>query len=432
MGIGRSNAWSLFAAACALVPGFFFPFVVSFSLDDSASDSLLLVFSIVPVLNSVFGIAVELSSTVFHAKSGKNRFAWCFRKYYLPVISFAIVLSILVALVLELVYRIISPWPESTVFAGYVVLLSPFVSVPAAVVAGRLIAMDRSAIAVSSQVLRMGVPLAVLIIFDGPSIAYMAGALVVGEASRWVVLLVANRSCISRKESARLFGDSRSDQSSMRPLRGISWQILSAATGQTGPVTDRFFLVRGEAGFITTYDVADKLFYATVQLVTWGMLVPATGRWARLERGSGLESWSKVARDLFKIILFSVCLAGLSILVLLLGLLQLNVPPAVARGGVWASILLLSLPFAILISGCSRLFVVAGRADIMFRLAIVSIVGNALLDYLFFLVMGPIGVPVATVCLRFALGFVYFGVARDVVKSYVAVVGQTSGSARSV
>ena len=47
MGIGRSNAWSLFAAACALVPGFFFPFVVSFSLDDSASDSLLLVFSIV-------------------------------------------------------------------------------------------------------------------------------------------------------------------------------------------------------------------------------------------------------------------------------------------------------------------------------------------------------------------------------------------------
>jgi Na+-driven multidrug efflux pump len=69
----------------------------------------------------------------------------------------------------------------------------------------------------------------------------------------------------------------------------------------------------------------------------------------------------------------------------------------------------------------------------MFRLAIVSIVGNALLDYLFFLVMGPIGVPVATVCLRFALGFVYFGVARDVVKSYVAVVvGQTLGSARSV
>jgi Na+-driven multidrug efflux pump len=110
-----------------------------------------------------------------------------------------------------------------------------------------------------------------------------------------------------------------------------------------------------------------------------------------------------------------VCLAGL-----VPGLL----PASWGQGFLWGAIVMLSLPAHVFNVVGTRLLVVARRQRWMLAIAIATAVLNAVLDVVFFVLLGPVGIVVATVLLRWTMAGVYLVLLRT-------AVPQTIGRERS-
>nr|MBA2324842.1 hypothetical protein [Pseudonocardiales bacterium] len=90
----------------------------------------------------------------------------------------------------------------------------------------------------------------------------------------------------------------------------------------------------------------------------------------------------------------------------------------------WGALVMLSLPAHLFNVVGTRLLVIGRRPRPMLWIAVATAVLNAALDALFYLLLGPVGIVVSTVVLRWTMAAVYLRLLRTVVP---ATIGQESG-----
>ncbi|NKR41056.1 hypothetical protein GS503_09320 [Rhodococcus hoagii] len=401
------------SAVLAMLPGFVLPFVVATRLDQASSDTFLLVVSIALVLINVLGNAIEINSVVFHARVSTAD-QWAARTaYYRSVLLFAGATVLTVGVGLVALYALDSGKPSDVWICGSVILVAPMVGAVSSILAGRLIAAGQSSSAIATQVVRMGTPLAVVVALPMVSVLGLVCAYLAGEVLRLTILCALVRRTPQPMDGAKVAAESDS-----APAKGLVWQSLSAATAQSGPVTDRIFLNGAPAGSITAYEIADKFFFAALQFLNLTFLVARVGEWAKYTREDGKTARRAISRGITSLTMAGsvVALAGSSACLVVV---WMEIVPTQWRSGVmWAAVLFLSLPFSLLSYAAVRLLVIVGRSELLIRFAVANAIANAVLDYIAFLVWGPIGVPIATAVLRVFTCAAYFVVIRRQLRTY--------------
>ena len=184
-------------------------------------------------------------------------------------------------------------------------------------------------------------------------------------------------------------------------------------------MTDRVFLAGAPAGSLTAYEMADKLFFAATQFLNLGFLVRRMSGWSRLPSVPVAEGRLRLRRDLTVL----VGVAGVTALLVLGGALVASrltfLPSAWHQGLVWAAILSVSLPM-IMVSMCGgRLLIIGRRQHLLIRLSAISVAANAVLDWIFFGIFGPVGIPVATVLVRTLSAVLYLIVVRRAIQGII-------------
>jgi Na+-driven multidrug efflux pump len=86
---------------------------------------------------------------------------------------------------------------------------------------------------------------------------------------------------------------------------------------------------------------------------------------------------------------------------------------------VWAAILAPSLPMLVIGMCGGRLLIIARRQYLLIRLSATSVAANALLDWVFFGILGPVGIPVATVLVRTLSAVLYLIVVRRAIRGFI-------------
>jgi hypothetical protein len=90
-------------------------------------------------------------------------------------------------------------------------------------------------------------------------------------------------------------------------------------------------------------------------------------------------------------------------------------PESWGQGFLWGAIVMLSLPAHVFNVVGTRLLVVARRQRWMLAIAVATAVLNAVLDAIFFVLLGPVGIVVATLLLRWTMAGVYLVLLRTAV-----------------
>lgn len=421
----RRDLLTSVAALVALVPGFVLPFVVSLQLGAERADRALLASSIGMSIGAVIGNAIEVNSIVEFGRllgQGKGASRAAQRAYQLKILRFAAVVVPPAGVALALVYGWNAADRDDFYGLAAVFLLVPATTAISSVKAGQVIAAGGASVSILVQSLRTVVPLALVLIWPGVPLVLFAAGFCLGELARLLVLTVA-----ARRLTAHL---SVVDE----PLghRGLFWQSASLATTQSGPVTDRAFLNTAPAGAISSYEMADKLFYAGLQFVNAALLTRRVARWAQvgsLPAGQGARA---IRRDLWVLGVGAAVVAALGALVCVVTLVVFPIPSAWRPGLLWAVILLVSLPMAVLNAAAARLFVIGGRQSLLIRFSLGFTAANAAFDAAFFLWLGAIGIPIATVMARFLATLLYLGVALRSVLPNLSRTAPVAGPERRV
>ncbi|MGI3784348.1 MAG: hypothetical protein ACRYG2_26610, partial [Janthinobacterium lividum] len=271
-----------------------------------------------------------------------------------------------------------------------VLCVLPVIGTFSSIRSGQLIALGRSATAISVQALRTAVPMVLALCWSRAPLWVLAAGYVTGEVLRLLVL----------SSAARRLGTDLAVTDDDVDHRGLLWQSASLATAQSGPATDRAFLNSGPAGSIASYEIADKVFYAGLQVVNSGFLLRRLGQWSQLVTRDPHAVRAMLRRELGVFGAISTVCAVLGIAVCWLALTFAPIPDAWRTGIVWASIILVSMPMSAIGTACARLFVIGGRASLLVRFSIGFTLANAGLDALGFALLGVIGIPIATVVAR--------------------------------
>lgn len=409
---GRDGATSV-AAVFALLPGFAFPFVASWSIGPTASDRLLLAVSVAITLIGVVGSAIEANtvSEVGRASAaGAAPGRAALRPYERRVLRFAGLVTLLVGGGLIALYSVGVGERRSFVLLAALVLVVPLLGALASVRSGELIAHGVVTPTILLQSSRMLVPLVVVLAWRGAPLAAVAAGYVLGEAVRLTALSAAVR---RRRRHEDVTGQPD------LPTRGLIWQAASSLTAQGGPVTDRVFLAGAPTGSLSSYEMADKLFFAATQFLNLGFLVRRLAGWSRLPFVPVAEGRALLRRDLRALALVSGAVA-LLVLGGALTATTLTFLPATWRQAFgWAAILSLSVPMVVAGLCGGRLLIIARRQQLLIRLSAVSVTANALLDWLFFELLGAVGIPLATVAVRTVSALLYLVVVRRALAGFV-------------
>src|SRR5690606_11769895 len=177
---------------------------------------------------------------------------------------------------------------------------------------------------------------------------------------------------------------------------GLVAQASSSGVTQLGPAVDRLFLSSSGAGAISSYEIADRLMYAGAQFVNMAFLVRRVGAWARLPTMVAGEAASLLRRDGAVLGLVTVVLTAGGALVCLAGPASGLLPASWAQGFLWGAIVMLSLPAHVFNVVGTRLLVVARRQRWLLGISVATAVLNAALDGLLFVLLGPVGIVVAS------------------------------------
>ncbi len=403
----RRDAVTSASALAALLPGFLFPFVLARIVGTGTSDLFLLATSASLTLTSIIGSAVEMHSmsevgrTLGRGVVADRRSS---RSYERRILLFVLVTTLVLGPALVALYSLSGPPSAEFWLVSMTVLLVPAVGGMAAIRSGHIIAHGKAAIAIALQSTRSMPPLVVVVAWPQVPLLGLALAFVAGELIRFVALTVVAR---------RLEGSKKAESVDLQTT-GLISQSAATATANGSPVTDRFFLA-GHAGGITAFEIADKLFFAASQFLNFGFLVRRVGHWSRLPVREPATGKALLRTD-------SVALLVVTSIVALLGALGLAVAPNVlpipnewGTGLAWTAILFVSIPMSMGITVISRLLIIARRQKLLFKLSFMSFAINALFDWVLFIALGPIGIPVATVIARTLALVGYALVARRVV-----------------
>jgi hypothetical protein len=122
--------------------------------------------------------------------------------------------------------------------------------------------------------MRSLVPALLMMAWPGAPLWLVAAALPLGEAARAGVLAVALRRL--RRDQAG------TERSGGLTAYGLWAQATSQGVTQLGPAVDRLFLTSAGTGYISSYEMSDRLMYAATQLFTMTFLYRRLAGWAQL------------------------------------------------------------------------------------------------------------------------------------------------------
>lgn len=378
-----------------MLPGFALPFVLSAVVGQNVSDPFFLAVSVALVLSNVLGNTIELNSVVQFGRALSRSGSISrseLRAYRRKIRIFAAIATVTVGPALICIY-FFSMVPEKRldfVTVAVISLVVPLLGGEASSRSGHLMACNKQEIAILLQSMRSVLPLLLVLSWPTVALAFVAASMVLGEFLRLLVLSVLTRRLMLAPRGARA------------PLatRGLVIQSLSTSAAQFGPVADRMFLSSAPSGSVTAYELADKLFFAGVQFLNLSFLVSHVRGWAQLRAVEPVEGRRRVKRDFGLLILFSGSASGVAILLLQFAPLGITVPTEWKVGLLWAQILLLSLPMALVSMACSRLLVVADRQHLLLWFASSTTLVTVGLDFVAYQLLGPLGIPIAAVCVR--------------------------------
>lgn len=398
-------------AIVAMLPGFALPFVLSAAVGQKASDPFFLAVSVALVLSNVVGNTIELNSVVQFGRalslSGSISRSEL-RSFRRKIRIFALLAVLAVGPVLIGVYFVTLPSHSRVEFltVAAITLAVPLIGGEASSRSGHLIACRKQELAIFMQSMRSVVPLLLVLVWPAAPLAFVAASMVLGELIRLLVLSLLSRNLNVAPRGA------------LAPLatKGLVTQSLSTSTVQLSPVADRMFLSNAPIGSLTAYELADKVFFAGVQFLNLGFLVNRVRMWSHLRSMNTFEGKRHLRRD-FKILLgFSAAASALAIALLQGAPLLFDVPSEWRLGLFWAQLALVSLPMSVVGMACSRLLVIADRQDLLIWVAVGITVGTVIFDFIGFIFLGAIGIPIAAICVR------TLGAAIQVILAWKALV----------
>ena len=321
----------------------------------------------------------------------------------------------LVVPALAIAYAVGSPARGEFIVLVCAVAPAPILAAVASILSGECIARGGATVPIAVQAMRTLLPAVLLAVWwDAPLVA-VAAMLPAGEAARAVILTVAARRLRARQAGA--------EDAALTPF-GLVAQALSSGVTQLGPAVDRLFLSASGAGSVSSYEIADRLMYAASQFVNMAFLVRRVGAWARLPTMAAGDAAALLRRDGRVLGIVTAVLTAGGALVCLAGLASELLPASWGQGFLWGAIVMLSLPAHVFNVVGTRLLVVARRQRWMLGIAAATAVLNAVLDVAFFVLIGPIGIVVATVLLRWTMAGVYLVLLRTAVPQ---TIGQERG-----
>ena len=406
----RSDVLTSGVAALVLFPGFAFSFVLSWLVGTARSDELLLAASVSLTLTNVVGNAIEANSVAEMGRligRGLPPGRAVLRSYARRIFLFALASCVAVGAPLTIVYAFRRPDPLTFSALAATMLLMALVGGVSSAFSGLLIAHGKVALPISLQSLRTIVPIVLVFAWPTAPLFVYAGGFVLGELARLTVLSRAARRLPTSEAADAL------------PTRGLVWQSASALTAQSGPVTDRIFLAQSPVGSLSAYEMADKLFFAASQVVNLGLVVRRLSRWARLPSYEPAVGKAMIRKDFAILLAVNVVVGLLGSGACLLASTFDFLPRAWIQGLQWGSILFLSMPFSLCISCGGRMLIIARRQRLLVWFAATFAVCNALADWLFFVLLGPIGIPIATAIVRLISAVLYLIVVTRLLPSLI-------------
>jgi hypothetical protein len=402
----------LHTAAAAIIgslPGFTLPFVAALVLEPGDSDLLLLAMSVAITVSVIVSSAVELTTIAEYGRvlgRDRNPAPGALRDYRRRVLLFATALTVLVVPALAIAYAIGSPARGEFVALVCAVAPAPLLAAIASILSGECIARGGPTVPIAVQAMRTLLPAVLLAVWWDAPLVVVAAMLPAGEAARAVVLGVAVRRLRDQQAGA--------EDGALTPF-GLVAQALSSGVTQLGPAVDRLFLSASGAGAVSSYEIADRLMYAAAQFVNMAFIVRRVGAWARLPTMVPGDAAALLRRDGRVLGIVTAVLTVGGALVCLAGLASGLLPESWAQGFLWGAIVMLSLPAHVFNVVGTRLLVVARRQRWMLAIAAATAVLNAVLDTIFFFAIGPVGIVVATLLLRWTMAGVYLVLLRSAV-----------------
>jgi hypothetical protein len=406
----KKDLASAVAAIVGSLPGFTLPFVAALVLSPQASDVLLLAISIAVTQSVIVSSAAELTTVAEYGRMLGRRVeptAAALRAFRWRVLRFALLLTVVVTPVLAFAYSARSTDRGEFVALVCAVAATPVLAAMASILSGECVARGAPVVPIAVQALRSLVPALLLLAWPGAPLWLIAVALPLGEATRGVILLLSVRR--ARRVQA---GEEPTD---VLAPHGLLAQATSQGVTQLGPAVDRVYLSSSGAGYISSYEMSDRLFYAATQFITMTFLYRRVAVWARLPTMEHDDARQLLRRDarLLGVVITVITAAG--VLACLVALWSGLLPQDWTQGFWWAAVVMVSVPaHAFNVIG-TRLLVVARKQRYMIGIAIATAALNAVLDTALYFWLGPIGIVVATVGVRWIMAGVYLVLLRRIV-----------------
>lgn len=413
VGLLRKDLSTAVAAVVGSLPGFTLPFVAALVLAPEDSDLLLLAVSVAVTVAVIVSSAVELTTIAEYGRvlgREQDPAPGALREYRRRILLFATGLTALVVPALGIAYAAGSPAAGDFVVLVCAVAPAPVFAAVASMLSGECIARGAPTVPIMVQAMRTLMPAVLLAVWwDAPLVA-VAAMLPAGEAARAAILAVTARRLRAEQAGAA--------DGALTPF-GLVAQASSSGVTQLGPAVDRLFLSSSGAGAISSYEIADRLMYAGAQFVNMAFLVRRVGAWARLPTMVAGEAASLLRRDGAVLGLVTVVLTAGGALVCLAGPASGLLPASWAQGFLWGAIVMLSLPAHVFNVVGTRLLVVARRQRWLLGISVATAVLNAALDGLLFVLLGPVGIVVASLLVRWVMSGVHLVLLRTAVPQTV-------------
>jgi hypothetical protein len=402
----RKDLSTAAAAIIGQLPGFTLPFVAALVLTPGASDVLLLAISVAVTVSVIVSGTVEMTTIAEYGRvlgSRRNPAADALRSFRRRVLLFAAALTATVVPVLTLAYAAGAADRGEFVVLVCAVGPTPILAAVASMLAGECIARGGPTVPIAVQAMRSLVPAVLLVAWGDAPLVLVAAMLPAGEAARAAVLAAVAR---------RLRAQQAADEDGALTPYGLIAQALSSGVTQLGPAVNRLFLSSSGPGSISSYEIADRLMYAAAQFVNMAFLVRRVGAWARLPTMTAEEAAALLRRDGRVLGIVTAVLTTGGAIGCLAALASGLLPDSWGQGFLWGTIVMLSLPAHVFNVVGTRLLVVARRQRWMLAIASATAVLNAMLAAVFFVLLGPVGIVVATVLLRWTMSVVYLVLLR--------------------
>jgi hypothetical protein len=406
----RKDLASAVAAIVGSLPGFTLPFVAALVLSPRASDILLLSVSIAVTQSVIVSSAAELTTVAEYGRLLGRRLdptPAALRAFRWRVLRFSLLLTVVVTPVLAVAYSARSTNRGEFVVLVCAVAATPVLAAMASILSGECVARGAPVVPIAVQAMRSLVPTLLLLAWPGAPLWLVAAALPAGEAARAAVLLVSVRRARHGQE-----GDERTDR--LAP-HGLLAQAASQGVTQLGPAVDRVYLSSSGAGYISSYEMSDRLFYAATQFFTMTFLYRRLAAWARLPTMKADDARHLLRRDARLLGAVVVVLTAAGVLGCLVALASGLLPQDWTQGFWWGAVVMVSVPAHAFNVVGTRLLVVGRKQHFMIGIAVATAVLNAVFDTALYFWIGPIGIVVATVVLRWVMAGVYFVLLRTVV-----------------